>query len=236
MKKESFGNEKFVLTHAQLIELCKKAGKDPRELFDGVLVDEATETLQNLKSQQETQAKIDSKKRDALGEFKTNLIATVTESIGVMHLAKYGEDFVFGEEVPGAFIELVNNFVSSVEALYFPVEKKKTPKPGKTQYQSSGTRTKVYVDNVHLPWKNNGTNKYNPWYQICEMIPGLKLPVYHVKPDVLKAHLIEHIPTQVQDALTARNISVGLDEVTKLSDAQLCEILSHLIGKTIEVR
>ena len=232
-------NDKFVLTHEQLILLCKREGKDPRTFFDGILIDKAKETLSILKVQQETQEQIENRKKVALGEFKTNLIATVTESIGVMHLAKYNEEFVFGESVPNEFMELVNGFVESVEALYFPIEKKKS-KQGTTKGQSinSGTRTKVYVDNVHLPWKNDGTNKYNPWYLICEMIPELKdnMPIYHVKPDVLKSHLAEHIPTQVLGALTARNLNVGLEEITSLSDAHLCEILSVLIGKTVEVR
>ena len=233
-------NDTFVLTHEQLIALCKREGKDPRTFFDGILVDEAKETLSVLKSQQETQEQIDNKKKLALGEFKTNLIATVTESIGVMHLAKYNEEFVFGEEVPNEFMELVNDFVDSVEELYFPVEKKKNSKRGTPMGTriNSGTRTKVYVDNVHLPWKNDGTNKYNPWYLICKMIPELKdnMPIYHVKPDALKSHLAEHIPTQVLSALTARNLNVGLDEMTSLSDSHLCEILSHIIGKTVEVR
>ena len=232
-------SNKFVLTHEQMISLSKMAGMKPSELFDGVLLDEAIEKLSALKVQQETQEQIDNKKKIALGEFKTNLIATVTESIGVMHLAKYNEAFVFGEEVPTEFMALVNEFVESVEALYFPVEKKKT-KTGTTKGQSinSGTRTKVFVDGVHLKWENDGNNKYNPWYLICEMIPELKdnMPIYHVKTDVLKEHLAKHIPTQVLGALAARNLIVGLDEITALSDAHLCEILSHLIGKTVEVR
>ena len=227
-------NSEFRLSYEQLIQISKQANIDPRTLFADVLVEDAVTRVLEIQSQQELQSEINSKKKEAFTQFKVNVLAIVTEAIGVMHLAKVGESFIFGD-TPEPITNLLEDFLGSVEELYFHIPERRNG-TRKGSRISSGSRQKWYIDGEHLKWKCDGINKYNPLYQICEMLNLGELPIYHVKMDVFKSHLIKYIPVRLGDALKARNFDIPINEFLSLGDEQVCEVLSELLGKTVEVR